>query len=131
LSAQALSIVFPFLNAPFLHRRFNLFQLKTRTVKMDNNILEMLKSIERKLEELAALNKDVLNLREAAKYLNVSCSHLYKLTYTKEIPHYKPRGKQVFFERKELDRWLLQNRQKTKAEIEQAAIDYVVVKGGK
>ena len=98
---------------------------------MDNNILEMLKSIERKLEELAALNKDVLNLKEAAKYLNVSCSHLYKLTYSKEIPHYKPRGKQVFFERKELDQWLLQNRQKTKAEIEQAAIDYVVAKGVK
>ena len=93
---------------------------------MDNNILEMLKSIERKIEELAALNKDVLNLKEAAKYLNVSCSHLYKLTYRKEIPHFKPRGKQVFFERKELDQWLLQNRQKTKAEIEQAAIDYVV-----
>ena len=93
---------------------------------MDNNILEMLKSIERKIEELAALNKDVLNLKEAAKYLNVSCSHLYKLTSAKEIPHFKPRGKQVFFERKELDSWLLQNRQKTKAEIEQAAIDYVV-----
>jgi excisionase family DNA binding protein len=97
---------------------------------MDNNILEMLKSIERKLEELAALNKEVLTLKEAAKYLNVSCSHLYKLTHTKEIPHYKPRGKQVYFEKRELDQWLLQNRQKTKAEIEQAAIDYVV-KGGK
>jgi len=97
---------------------------------MDNNILEMLKSIERKLDELAAGNKEVLNLKEAAKYLNVSCSHLYKLTSAKEIPHFKPRGKQVFFERKELDSWLLQNRQKTKAEIEQAAIDYVV-KGGK
>jgi excisionase family DNA binding protein len=91
-----------------------------------DNILERLNEIERKIEELAALNKDVLNLREAAKYLNVSCSHLYKLTYSKEIPHYKPRGKQVYFERRELDKWLLQNRQKTKAEIEQAAIDYVV-----
>ena len=96
-----------------------------------DNILERLNAIERKLEELATLNKDVLNLREAAKYLNVSCSHLYKLTYTKEIPHYKPRGKQVFFERKELDQGLLQNRQKTKAEIEQSAIDYVVAKGVK
>ena len=94
------------------------------------NILERLESIERKLDELAVANKEVLNLKEAAKYLNVSCSHLYKLTYSKQIPHYKPRGKQVFFERKELDRWLLQNRQTTKAEMEQAAIDYVM-KGGK
>jgi len=71
-----------------------------------------------------------LNLKEAARYLNMSCSHLYKLTSAKEIPHYKPRGKQVYFEKRELDKWLLQNRQTTKAEIEQAAIDYVV-KGGK
>jgi excisionase family DNA binding protein len=102
-----------------------------------DNILERLTAIERKLDELAALNKELaalnketLNLKEAARYLNMSCSHLYKLTSAKEIPHYKPRGKQVFFERKELDRWLLQNRQTTKAEMEQAAIDYVV-KGGK
>jgi excisionase family DNA binding protein len=100
-------------------------------------IIERLNAIERKLEELAALNKELaalnketLNLKEAARYLNMSCSHLYKLTSAKEIPHYKPRGKQVFFERKELDKWLLQNRQTTKAEMEQAAIDYVV-KGGK
>jgi len=93
-------------------------------------IIERLKAIERKLDEMAALNKETLNFKEAARYLDISRSHLYKLTYRKEIPHYKPRGKQVFFERKELDRWLLQNRQTTKAEIEQAAIDYVV-KGGK
>jgi len=93
-------------------------------------IIERLNAIERKLDELAALNKETLNLKEAARYLNMSCSHLYKLTSAKEIPHYKPRGKQVYFERRELDKWLLQNRQTTKAEIEQAAIDYVV-KGGK
>ena len=101
-------------------------------------IIERLTAIERKLDELAALNKELaalnketLNLKEAARYLNMSCSHLYKLTSAKEIPHYKPRGKQVYFERRELDKWLLQNRQTTKAEMEQAAIDYVVVKGGK
>ena len=93
-------------------------------------IIERLNAIERKLDELAALNKDVLNFKEAARYLDISPSHLYKLTYSKQIPHYKPRGKQVYFERRELDKWLLQNRQTTKAEIEQAAIDYVV-KGGK
>ena len=95
-----------------------------------DNISERLNAIERKLDELAVANKEVLNLKEAARYLNMSCSHLYKLTSAKEIPHYKPRGKQVYFEKRELDKWLLQNRQTTKAEIEQAAIDYVV-KGGK
>ena len=95
-----------------------------------DNILERLNAIERKLDVLAALNKETLNFKEAARYLDISQSHLYKLTYRKEIPHYKPRGKQVYFERRELDKWLLQNRQTTKAEIEQAANDYVM-KGGK
>ena len=90
-----------------------------------DDILERLKSIERKLEELAVLNKETLTLKEAAKYLDLSCSHLYKLTYSKQIPHYKPRGKNVFFEKRELDKWLLQNRPATKAEMEQT------VKGGK
>jgi len=95
-----------------------------------DNILERLESIERKLDELAAGNKGALGFLEAAKYLNLSRAHLYKLTSAKQIPHYKPRGKQVYFEKRELDQWLLQNRQTTKAEIEQSAIDYVV-KGGK
>jgi len=93
-------------------------------------IIERLKAIERKLDEMAALNKETLNFKEAARYLDMSRSHLYKLTSAKEIPHYKPRGKQVYFEKRELDKWLLQNRQTTKAEMEQAAIDYVM-KGGK
>jgi len=82
------------------------------------SIEERLESIERKMDELSIANKETLNSKEAAKYLDVSRSHLYKLTYKKEIPHYKPRGKNVFFERKELDKWLLQNHQTTKSEIE-------------
>ena len=32
-----------------------------------------------------------------------------KLTANKEIPHYKPRGKMIYFAKEELDEWLLQN----------------------
>ena len=72
-------------------------------------IIERLNAIERKLDELAALNKDVLNFKEAARYLDISPSHLYKLTYSKQIPHYKPRGNKVYYEKREHDKWLLQN----------------------
>ncbi len=92
-------------------------------------IIERLNAIEQKIDALI-VQKETLNFTEAARYLNLSKSHLYKLTSAKEIPHSKPRNKQVYFERRELDQWLLQNRQTTKAEIEQSAIDYVV-KGGK
>ncbi|MCD8031257.1 MAG: helix-turn-helix domain-containing protein [Bacteroides sp.] len=40
----------------------------------------------------------------------MSKTYLYKLTYLKEIPHYKPRGKILYFNRSDLENWVLQNR---------------------
>lgn len=54
--------------------------------------------------------KDVLTSIEAAKYMGVSLSYLYKLTMRQEIPHYKPSGKMVYFNRQELEQWLQKNR---------------------
>ena len=50
--------------------------------------------------------KEVLASAEAAKYMGISLSHLYKLTMRKAIPHYKPMGKMCYFNRAELDAWL-------------------------
>lgn len=54
--------------------------------------------------------KEVLTADEAAKYMGVSKSYLYKLTGKKEIPHYKPMGKMCYFNRKELEAWLQRNK---------------------
>ena len=61
------------------------------------------------LEKRAISSKDILTLQEASVYIGVSLSQLYKLTSTQCIPHYKPRGKMCYFEKKELDAWLLRN----------------------
>ena len=61
------------------------------------------------LEKRAISSKDILTLQEASVYIGVSLSQLYKMTSTQSIPHYKPRGKMCYFEKKELDAWLLQN----------------------
>ena len=61
------------------------------------------------LEKRAISSKDILTLQEASVYIGVSLSQLYKLTSTQSIPHYKPRGKMCYFEKKELDAWLLKN----------------------
>lgn len=74
--------------------------------------------------------KEVLTSSEAAKYMGISRSYLYKLTMRKEIPHYKPMGKVVFFNRVELEKWLLGNRVSTTTEINQKAQAYCVRKGG-
>ena len=41
--------------------------------------------------------KEVLTSDEAAKYMGVSKSYLYKLTMRQQIPHYKPMGKMCYF----------------------------------
>jgi excisionase family DNA binding protein len=61
--------------------------------------------------------------------LELSQSHLYKLTSAGSIPHYKPNGKKLYFNREELDQWLLRNRNATNDEIEQQAADYLIRKG--
>lgn len=57
--------------------------------------------------------KEVLTSEEAARYMGISLSHLYKLTMRQEIPHYKPTGKMVYFKRSEVEQWLQNNRVST------------------
>ena len=81
-------------------------------------ILDKLSEIASKLDEQNLLQKTVLNFNEACSYLDVSPSHLYKLTSTRQIPHFCPQGKKLYFNRAELDAWLQRNRQSTNEEIE-------------
>lgn len=70
--------------------------------------------------------KEVLTSDEAARYMGVSKSYLYKLTMNQQIPHYKPMGKMCYFNRQELEQWLQNNRVATTDEIEQRAANYLV-----
>lgn len=74
--------------------------------------------------------KDVLTTEEAAAYMGMRKSYLYKLTMNKKIPHYKPVGKVCYFQRKELEEWLLSNRVATDEELSEKAQDYCTRKGG-
>lgn len=70
------------------------------------------------------MNKNVLTFTEASEYTGMSKSYLYKLTASQRIPHYKPIGKLIYFDKEELDTWLLQNRISTTDEIENKAQAY-------
>lgn len=72
--------------------------------------------------------KEVLTSDEAAKYMGVSKSYLYKLTMKQQIPHYKPMGKMCYFNRIELEQWLQSNRVSTSTEISQQAQAYCMKK---
>ena len=59
-----------------------------------------------------------LNLEEAASFLKLCKSTLYKKTSLREIPFVKPGGKLILFLKKDLELYLTQNRFATKQEIE-------------
>lgn len=82
------------------------------------------------IESTVLCTKEVLTSDEAARYMGVSKSYIYKLTMRKEIPHYKPVGKICYFNRHELEEWLQNNRIATGAEISQKASAYCMKKGG-
>lgn len=90
---------------------------------MDNSLL-----LERfnRLEKLLAGHKEVLTFNEACDYTGISRSYLYKLTSSGKIPHSKPNGKMLFFEKRKLVEWLLQNKRKSHDEIEAEAVAYTM-----
>lgn len=75
--------------------------------------------------------KEVLTTDEAAKYLGVSLSCLYKWTMSRQIPHYKsPSGKMCYFNRKEVEAWMQSCKVATQDELEHQA-QTIARKGGK
>lgn len=90
---------------------------------MEEKIQAQLSRIEELLTQQTALQKDVLNLKEAAAYMGLSQSYLYKLTSSRKIEHFCPEGKMLFFNRLSLDQWLQRNRQATITEIESQSIE--------
>ena len=92
-------------------------------------IINIEKTIEERfyeLEQLLFTNKNVLSFDEASKFLTLSKSYLYKLTSGNLIPHYKPQGKILYFEKAELEAWLRQNPIKISAQIAQEAQRYIM-----
>jgi excisionase family DNA binding protein len=94
-----------------------------------NTIFKKLDRIEQLMTEQIFRQKEILNVEEAAKYLGLSKSHLYKLTSRRQIPHYCPKGKKLYFKKGDLDQFLLTNRKASMEEIDQAAETYMLKHG--
>jgi excisionase family DNA binding protein len=71
-----------------------------------------LQALERNAMLAGIASKKVLTTQEAAIYLGWSLSYLYKQTALKNVPHYCPMGKTLYFNREELEAWLQRNRVK-------------------
>lgn len=80
-------------------------------------LLQKIDSIRKLLIDQVAVQKRILNLEEAGRFLGISKSDLYKRTSSNSIPFHKPSGKLIYFLREDLESWMLKNRQSTIEEI--------------
>lgn len=63
-------------------------------------------------------NKEILSFKEAVAFLDISTSMLYKLTHKRSISFFKPNGKLIYFQKKDLLAWLRQNKKRSIHELE-------------
>lgn len=90
-------------------------------------LFQRLKEIEEKLY----LCWDMLTVDEAALYLGVSKSQIYNMTSNREITLYKPKGKIIYFDRKNLDEVLRRNPILSRNMVERSAITDIMDIGAK
>lgn len=86
--------------------------------------VELRSIITEAVREAMIAHKEVLTLEEAAQFLGLKKSALYKLTHTRLIPFSKPNGKMCFFSRAALENWMLSNPVATQAEINAKVLGY-------
>tara|TARA_B100000700_G_C14384160_1_gene551766 strand:- start:75 stop:377 length:303 start_codon:yes stop_codon:yes gene_type:complete len=78
-----------------------------------------------KIEQLLLTQKKVLNFNEVMLYTNLSKSYLYQLTSNGGIPCYKPNGKHIYFNKEEIENWLLNNKKISNIELEEISNNYL------
>jgi excisionase family DNA binding protein len=91
---------------------------ETSSVTIDAATIEDMQKRIATLENMIYQTKEIFSLEEAALYIGVSRSQMYRLTHLHMIPFYKPSGKLVFFEKAELNKWLRQDQVKSDSQIE-------------
>ena len=54
--------------------------------------------------------KEVLSVEEAARFMDIARSSLYKMTSDRSISFYRPNGKMIYFEKADILEWIRKNR---------------------
>ena len=91
-----------------------------KDTQLTKQIADLQKRVET-LEDMLDAGKEVLTVEEAAKFMGMARSSLYKMTSDQTIPFYRPNGKMIFFEKSDILSWIRKNRVSSREEIEEEA----------
>jgi len=71
------------------------------------------------------LNNKVLTFAQGCQYTGYKPSYMHKLTSSGILPHSKPNGKTIFFEREKLEEWMLSNAKSSRLQKQIEAATYI------
>jgi excisionase family DNA binding protein len=71
------------------------------------------------------MQREYLNFAEAAEFLGITKSTLYKMTHKKLIPYYKPTGKYIYFSAEDLRQFVKRGKISAAWEVEESAEQYL------
>lgn len=94
------------------------------SVQKDTQVTKLIANLQKRvetLEDMLEAGKEVLTVEEAAKFMGMARSSLYKMTSDQTIPFYRPNGKMIFFEKTDILSWIRKNRVSSREEIEEEA----------
>jgi excisionase family DNA binding protein len=66
--------------------------------------------------------KEIMTVEDAMLYLNLAKPTLYRMTANNELPFIK-KSRKIYFNRSDLEKWLLEGKQKTRAELQAEATE--------
>lgn len=89
-----------------------------------NEILEKLNEIQR---TIILGSKKALNIDDLMLITGLSKQRIYMLISERSIPHYKSRNR-LYFDKDEIESWMLQNRVPTQDETDSLAATYVATR---
>jgi excisionase family DNA binding protein len=98
-----------------------------------SSLIQKMESIERLLTEKTTPTptdqKELLSMKEAAKFLNLSTATIYSKVSRRELPVLKQNNR-LYFMQSELMNYLKAGRKETLAELNEATFDKLIKKGG-
>lgn len=77
-------------------------------------------------ESVNAPYPEMLTTDQATEMLGISKAYLFKLTSRKLIPHFKPMGKKIYFDRSQLIHWMRSNPVATTRELNARASEVMM-----
>ena len=87
--------------------------VQQKNVRKDSRLQRQIEELQKRLdavEDILDNTKEVLSVEEAARFMNIARSSLYKMTSDRSIPFYRPNGKMIYFEKADILEWIRKNR---------------------